>query len=183
MSMELRRQAVHLLVGLTSLIFLLCGGRDFAIAIMFVATIVSSIPTHLRLLGMKPAFVGWLEQFERKGAPFLGWGSAAFFAGLLLLLAFLTDVNQIAASIFIVTVGDGFSTIVGHRGNIRLPYNKKKTLEGSLAFLLSSLPAYYFIGTMALPLVFLATLVESIHLGIDDNITIPASCIMFFMVI
>ena len=183
MKKEIKRQTLHLLVGIVALLILLLYGRDFAIAVIFMALVGGTLVINTRLLGMKSAIIEWAEQFEREDVLFLGWGLASYLAGMLISLTFLTDINQIAASIFILTIGDGFSTIIGCKGRIRLPYNKKKTFEGSTAFLLSSLPAYYFVGPAIIPLALIATIVESMPIPVDDNLTIPIVCTIFFLVV
>ncbi len=184
MNKEIQRQMFHLIIGMGAIALLLRYGRGFMVAAVFAIIIVGTLLINARLLGRKLTFIQWFEErFERKNVLFPGWGSACYAAGVLIPLAFLIDVNQIAASIFILAVGDGFSSIVGRMGNIRLFYNRRKTLEGSVAFLLSSLPAYYFVGAVIVPLALLTAVVESITSEVEDNLTIPIACTVFFLVL
>lgn len=184
MKKEIRRQIIHFMVGVLALVILLYFGRFPTIAAMFMLLIVASIFVNMRLLKMKLHIVEWAEeQFERTGVLFPGWGAASYLTGMLIALTFLPDVNQIAASIFILAVGDSLSTIIGKRGKIRLPHNNNKTLEGSLAFFLSSLPAYYFVGVLIVPLALITAIVESMSFEIDDNLTVPVVCTVFFLVL
>lgn len=172
------------MVGVLAIALLLYFGRYFTIAAMFMLLIVASVFVNMRLLKMKVHIVEWAEeQFERTGVLFPGWGAASYLTGMLISLTFLTDINQIAASIFILAVGDSLSTIVGKRGKIRLPHNNNKTLEGSVAFFISSLPAYYFVGFLVVPLALITAIVESVSFEIDDNLTIPVACTIFFLVL
>lgn len=184
MKREARRQIIHFVAGLAVIAFLMYFGRGFAIAGTFGVIIGGTVIINLRLRGIRIPVITWIEErFERRNVLFIGWGSACYVAGILIPLTFLTDVNQIAAAIFILAIGDGFSTIIGRMGKIRLPHNRKKTLEGSVAFLLSSLPAYYFVGPVIVPVALLATVIESISSPIDDNLTVPIACTIFFLVI
>ncbi|MBD3210483.1 hypothetical protein GF318_03830 [Candidatus Micrarchaeota archaeon] len=177
MDEELKRQVLHILVGIGAIACLLYFGRGFMIAAVFFTIIIGTVLINARLLGKKIGIVQWFERhFERPGVLFPGWGSACYAAGVLIPLAFLLDTSGIAAIVFILAVGDGVSTAVGRRGRITLPYNEKKTLEGSIAFLLASLPAYYFIGEAVFPLALIGALVEGIDFGIDDNLMIPIAC-------
>lgn len=184
MKKETKRQVLHFLIGIVVIALLLYLGREFVLATVFVFIIAGGIAINMRLMRTKTVVVEWMEeQFERRNVLFPGWGGATYLAGLLMPLVFLVDINQIAASIFVLAVGDSLSTLVGRMGRYRLPYNKKKTLEGSLAFLLSSLPAYYFVGPVIVPLALIAAMVESLSFDIDDNLTIPVVCIIFFLVL
>jgi phosphoserine phosphatase len=184
MKKETKRQIFHLMIGIPFIAILLYYGREFALAAVLVFYIAGSIAINLRLMRMKTVVVEWMEeQFERRNVLFPGWGGATYLVGILMPLAFLANVNQIAASIFILAVGDSLSTLVGRMGKAKLPYNKKKTLEGSLAFLLSSLLAYYFVGPVIVPLALIAAAVESLPFDVDDNLTIPVVCVIFFLVL
>jgi dolichol kinase len=180
---EVARQVFHIAVGLGAIAVLLLGSRGMLIAAVFTIIIVGLLLINLRLQGHDIPIVSWFEEkFERADAPLPGWGSACYAAGVLLAVTFLPGVPQIAAVIFVLAFGDGVSTIVGIRGKARIPYNRRKTVEGFIGMLLSSLPAYLFIGPPALGLAIIAALAESIP-AIDDNITIPIACTAFLMII
>jgi dolichol kinase len=178
---ELARQVFHMLVGVGALAVLLLFGRGVAMAAVFFTLIIGTLLINARLLGMTLPLIRWFEErFERRDAPLPGWGSACYAAGALLALTFLNDTNQMAATILVLGVGDGLSTIVGLKGSMRLPYNRKKTLEGSAAMFISSLGAYYFVGPAAVPLAVIAAVAESLP-RIDDNLSIPIACVLFFV--
>jgi dolichol kinase len=168
-------------VGLLALAALLVFGRGFLLAALFFTIIAGTLLMNARLLGKKIFIVQWFEErFERGDAPLPGWGSACYAAGVLLAATFLSDIPQIAAAIFVLGIGDGVSTIIGIRGKMKLPYNRKKTLEGSLAMFFASLGAFVFVGSAAIPLAFIAALAESAP-RVDDNLMIPAACVAFFL--
>ncbi len=84
-----------------------------------------------------------------------------------------------------LSFADGFASFVGEKGKIRLPWNKKKTLEGSLTFLLVSFIGCFlvmmFLSDLSLDRIVLFILttslivsfVESLPMRIDDNVTVP----------
>jgi len=181
---EKERQIFHFLVGIATILLLIYYGRGITIAGVFFTIIIGTLLINARFLGKRIGFVKWFEErFEREDALLPGWGSACYATGVLIPLTFIADTNGIAAAIFILALGDGVSTIVGRKGRIKIPYNKQKTVEGSVAFFLSSLIAYLFIGPAIIPLAALAAAVESIDFKIDDNLTIPIACTAFLMVV
>lgn len=181
---EVDRQLFHMSVGLLALIVLLSFGRGALIAGVFLILAVGTLLINLRVLGIQIPIIRLFEKkFERKNVIFPGWGSACYAAGVLLLATVLANPQAIAAGITILAFGDSFSTILGRRiGTHKLPYNDKKTYEGVLAFIIFSLPAYFFIGPLTIPLAFVAALVETLP-NLEDNLTIPVACTVFLLVV
>lgn len=183
MDREDARQLFHMAIGLGALAALLLFGRGVLMAAVFFTILLGLLLINMRLQGAKLFFITWFEErFERPDAPLPGWGSACYAAGALIALTFLQDVPEIASVIFILGIGDGVSTLAGRRGKTRMPYNPKKTAEGSIAMLLASLPAYYFIGPLAIPLAIAGALAESLPV-VDDNLSIPIACTALLLLI
>lgn len=178
---ELDRQLFHIDLGLLLVLFFAFFGSTSTLCLLSLSILLGSLLIHMKLRNSRLPLIDWfLGKFERSGeAP--GYGSLWYMVGFLLLFSLLQNPSQLAASSLILAVGDGLSTLAGRRfGRNPLPYNRKKTLEGSAAFFLSSsLLAFPFLGTNAIVLAFLATIGESISLGVDDNLTVPALCILF----
>ncbi len=99
-----------------------------------------------------------------------------FFIGIILTLSLFQFNMSIAnAAILILLFGDSASTLIGRKfGKIKLPFQSRKTLEGSLAFLVVGL----VVSLTQLPLIpalagaLGGTLTEA-YSPIDDNIPIP----------
>jgi dolichol kinase len=132
-------------------------------------------------------FSEFLRQTKRKDDE---RGFIYFFLGIILtLFLFQSNIAVANASIIMLLFGDSASTIFGRRfGRHKLPFNKKKTVEGSIAFIVVG-----FAGALtqipAIPALFGAifgSLTEA-YSPIDDNIPIPIvsglvmSLIIFFM--
>ncbi len=100
--------------------------------------------------------------------------------GTLLLALFISDANEIAAAILTLGLGDSAATIFGIRGVHPLPYNQRKTIEGSFAFLIFSLPSCLLIGWAGIPLALLTAVAESLPVPCDDNLLIPIAAALFF---
>jgi dolichol kinase/phosphoserine phosphatase len=109
------------------------------------------------------------ELYEFTAAPLY------FAAGILLtLLLFPAPVNGAAIAMF--TLGDSTASLVG--GSISkkpLPFNKGKTLEGSLVgFFFAFLAGSFFVSpALALIGAAVAMLIESLPLPVNDNIIVP----------
>ncbi len=112
---------------------------------------------------------------------------------LLLVLVFSTRLDIVAAAWGVMAFGDGFATLAGTSiGGRRLPWNSEKSWAGLIAFVLAG-----SVGAVALslwvapavtpnpPLLFsiwapvlaaiVAGLVETLPIGVDDNLSVPAS--------
>ena len=184
MKTEIERQIMHFLVGLATIAVLFAFGRPFTAGAIFFVLLAGLLMINMRIQKVRIPFVEWfVERFERKEVLFSGFGSACYAAGALIPIIFLTELDQIAACILILAIGDGVSTLVGKKGRRKLPYNRSKTLEGTLAFFIGSLPSVLFIGITGVPLAAIAAVVESLDFRIDDNLTVPIACTVFFMVI
>jgi uncharacterized protein (TIGR00297 family) len=110
---------------------------------------------------------------------------------LLLFLPLRPDI--VAAAWGIMAVGDGLATLVGrHAGGPRIPWNREKSVAGTLALAIGGgiagvflawwcrpavIPPPYFWFTIGAPLAaaVVAAAVETIPIRLDDNISVPSS--------
>ena len=171
---ELGRNAVQLEAGAMLIAAFALLKADFADAILFWLVILGSLLGNYALTNRKSKVSGVLYYLERDGAV-LGSGARWLAIGALVAASFLQSdfVIMVFAAIFIA---DSFSTLVGMKlGGPRLPYNRKKSVSGTLAYLatvfLISAP---FVGLIALPLAILAAFLESQPFHIDDNFDVSA---------
>jgi dolichol kinase len=181
MEKEVKRQVIHAIAGLVLLAVLFLYGRDVLIYLSFGLLVIGSILINLHTFKKKNKIYELLyNELERPNAPFAGWAPAWYLIGVILIATFLKDPNQIAASIWILAIGDSTSTIIGRKGTHKLPYNKKKTVEGTVSFILFSLVSFIFVGKIAIPISIAAALAESLPIKIDDNVLIPIVLIVLF---
>lgn len=182
--LELRRKLFHSLVGLILIFILFYFGRMILVICLSFLLLIGSIMILWRLHGNRIPIADWFEKtFERKNAKFPGYGAFWYVVGALVLVAFLTNTNQIAATILTLALGDSAATIFGIRGTHALPYNRCKTFEGSLAFLIFSIPCCLFVGLIGLPLALLTAIAETLPVPIDDNLLIPLTALVFFSIL
>ena len=181
---ETQRQLVHVALGVFLIALLFFLGKNKMLYFLSGTLFFGFLLINLVVRGYKVPVASWfVETFERKGAPLPGYGSAWYVVGLLLSCILIPDINFLAATIVILAFGDAASTIFGKNGTNPLPYNKRKTFEGSSAFLLFSLIGCVFIGWKILPLALVAAVVESLPIKIDDNLLIPLACVIVFHLI
>lgn len=175
---EIGRQIIHLIIGLAVVASLLLFGQTITAILLSTILLVGTLIINWKMLGSKVPVADWFhERFERKAQRFPGYGSAWYIVGLMFLTLFSKDASTAAAIAFILASGDAFSTIIGLHGKRKLNYNKKKTFEGTVAFIVFSLPAYFIIGPNIIPLAVFAAVVEGLPFSYDDNITIPIACV------
>jgi len=176
-SLEIKRQAVHIAVGIAAAFLVAKGVVDwkFFLPVLLAGTALSFVSVKKRL----PVVSWFLEHFERRES-FPGKGALFLVAGML--LAVLLFERSIAlASIMIVTFGDSISHVSGKLfGKIRHPLNKYKLVEGSiLGSAAAAIGAAFFVQWQeAVPAAAIAMIVESFELkfrgmAVDDNLLIP----------
>lgn len=180
---EKSRQYFHIVLGLLLLTLFLAAGRSAFLILLFTAIVLGSFLANFYFLGQVKQIDFFRDRFERRGVKMMGIGSALYLLGIILLSVFLQENAEIAGGILLFGLGDGAATIFGLNGKRPLPWNNKKTVEGTIAFFVAGLPAYFFIGILALPLSALCAIIETLPLPIDDNISVPIAITTFFLVI
>ena len=176
---EVRRQILHAFVGLS-----IIGGVQLGLltpGVILIGLTAGGVTSIVASFVNIPGLRIILDYFERPGTRHFLPGRGAFMMGLGSLLVLLLFPHDIAlAAIAIMALGDSVSHVVGrYFGEIYLPYNSKKTLDGVLMGMAAgTLGAFFFVPFhVALGASVVAMLVESfdINLGfaIDDNILVP----------
>jgi dolichol kinase len=181
---EIRRKLLHSFFGLFLISILFYFGRKNLIILLSLLLLLGSIMVVWRKQGRKIPVADWFEEtFERENARFPGYGAFWYVVGTLLAALFLGNSNEIAAAILTLALGDSAATIFGVRACHPLPYNRCKTVEGSLAFFVFSLPVCLFVGWIGVALAALTAVVEGISSQIDDNLAVPVAAALFFLIL
>lgn len=167
-AVERRRDAIQVVMGLA----LICAFALFAALYVKVAIILAillgSVVGNYSVRNKKSAISKRLHALERKDAV-LGQGAVWLTVGTLVALSFLNS-GQIIAVLAAVFVGDAVATIVGTTYKHPLPYNKGKSVEGTLAyFFVAALLSFPFIGYAGVAAALVGALVESSPKHVDDN--------------
>ncbi|MBT4937279.1 hypothetical protein HON22_05160 [Candidatus Peregrinibacteria bacterium] len=180
---EWKRQLAHIVFGI-----LILWGLHFDILSPLLLGLITLIIGVLLFSISKgfiiPVFSPVLLFFERKDDIKKCPGCGLFFFLLSSFLCVLFFEKWITmASLAILVIGDSVTTLIGiHFGKIKNPLNKKKSIEGTLAGMISS----FFVCLLFFPLLpsavtaFVAMMVEIPRfyineVPVDDNLTIPLS--------
>jgi len=189
-SLELKRQILHILTGITALLLLL-----FNILTPFIIFILLITGILLSLLSLKiriPLISFFLDNFERKQDKnkLPGRGIIFAVAGSLLVLKLFPQ-NIAYASIIILTFADPISHIIGKFfGKTKSFLDKRKNIEGHLAgAIISSLFAMFFVTPLLAiagaltAMLFESVIIEIQKIQLDDNLIIPltAGTVMFLI--
>ena len=181
---EIRRKLLHSFFGLFLISILFYSGRKNLIILLSLLLLLGSIMVVWRIQGRKIPVADWFEEtFERENARFPGYGAFWYVVGTLLAALFLGTSNEIAAAILTLALGDSAATIVGVRACHPLPYNRRKTVEGSLAFFVFSLSVCLFVGWIGVALAAITAIVEGLPSPIDDNLAVPVAAALFFLIL
>ncbi len=178
-TLETKRQLVHA-SGLLIAFYVLWAGQILSILTLGSSMLVVILVGESYKRGLKINLLSKvIESAERPEviAERPGKGAILFFVGSLAsIILFGMNLKIVSASIIILAMGDSASTLIGKNfGKHKIPYNKMKSLEGSVGgFVFAIMGAQIFVG---LPLAILgaltAMLAESVPINVDDNITIP----------
>jgi dolichol kinase len=185
MELEIKRQMAHAL-GFFSIILIYIFGKWYAALLLFLVSTTFFILGEYRKNKDKYKIIKIkaLDDFEdviedefktyerRKELPFRGAITFYFSCSLVI---FLFEPNVAIASIAVLAFADSLSTVVGSFvGEHKLPINKKKSLEGSSIFFLTTITILlFFVNPLkALEISIAVTLVEMLP-RVDDNLTVP----------
>lgn len=176
---EIRRKLIHGAGAVLPFLLPYLGRRTWFIpAVLITISGLYMLSEYCRLNGLRFPILsavthGVLREGEKRRFAF---APLTLVAGILLALEIFRDVRVASACILIVALSDSIGAIVGERwGRLPLPHNRSKTVEGSLAFLVTSLCA----GSLFLPArplligALAATVVESFNIKDFDNLLIP----------
>ncbi len=179
-SIEISRDLVQIAVGALLIIILLSVKFEYAIAIILIL-VMTSYSINGTLSTLKGS--NMLRIFSKIEKPGVIYGQGALFIsmGLILFLGAFKSVNLSIFFIITLYFADAIATIVGLSIRWpRLPYNKKKSVAGTLGFFACASLGYFFIGPYAFAFAALLAVLESLPLGnrLDDNIILSIAFIL-----
>ncbi len=186
-SLELRRQIIHgsgiFFALLIKEAYSFFGGWLYPAVILGLAISIGYGVSYLHTKGANlPILTKIINESEReRDQEFPGRGALRFFIGALLtLLVFRNTPDIVVAGIIVLALGDSASTLGGVAfGWHKIPYNREKSIEGSISgfgaafFGLAFLTPFSIIVAACASLV--GMVVESLPVGVDDNLTVPIS--------
>ncbi|MDD4352950.1 MAG: hypothetical protein PHN56_00680 [Candidatus Nanoarchaeia archaeon] len=168
---EIKRKVWHICWGVFFFILIKFTYKEFYQLVMISMLIVGITIIILRKKNIKLKFIDYLiRSIGREGEGI----EASFYYVLSIFLSSIFFNQQIVAlSALVLGVCDGLATIFGVHGKNRL--YKKKTVEGSSAFLISCFLIVYLSGYGKLVALIVSVLLTSVELftDINDNLIIP----------
>ncbi len=169
---EVSRDLFHIGAGVILMALFMLTSIDIAISMMFLIILGGIFMISVAEMYRGSRHSGIFYMMERSGSS-LGRGALWLALGALFAVSFL-GVTSILAVFSAIFIGDPIATLVGIRfGGFRLPYNKRKTVAGTLAyFAATSLVSYPFIGAYAILVGAVGAVIEGLRFGIDDNFTV-----------
>lgn len=183
MDLETRRQLIHM-SGITIPFYLQWSYHTWGLEAPLMSLVLASVLLKAVSMSYKkklrmPLISRIIDTTERPGVIEVSpaRGALMFLVGsTLTMLLFSFNIAIVAASIAVLALGDSISTLAGKKlGKHRIPYNKEKSIEGSLFGFLGAFTGALVI--VPLPLAFAGAfagmLVESLPNKVDDNLTIP----------
>ncbi len=177
--LEKRRDFFQIIIGMVSiLVFVLAKPYAYILVFLFVM-----IGYTIAGFGTNHRAAGFLKSMERTGSVF-GAGAIYMAVGTLLILGSITDYNYLLLALVALLICDAVATIVGVHGRHRLPYNKKKTLEGSLAyFAVLSIVGFMLASYYGIIFAAVLALLEGALDTVDDNIAVPLAAIAMYFIL
>ncbi len=179
-NIEILRDLVQIAVGAVLIIILLLVKFEYAGAIILIL-VMAAYSINGTLSALKGS--GALRLFSRIEKPGVTYGQGALFIsmGLLLFLGAFRSANLDIFFVIALYFADAAATIVGL--SIRwpkLPYNKGKSVAGTLGFFACASLGYFFIGPYAFVFAAILAFIESLPLGnrLDDNIVLSVAFIL-----
>lgn len=172
---EIKRKVWHITWGVLFYFIISLTNKLIYQSIMLSIIIFGIIIIYLRNKNIKIGFVEYLfKKIGRNSEGEKGGIAAAFYYILSIFLSSIFFEQQIVAlSALVLGVCDGVATIFGVHGKNKL--YKKKTVEGSSAFLISCFLIVYLSGYGKMVALLTGLLLTSVELftDINDNLIIP----------
>ncbi len=167
------RQIVHMSIGIVFILIAYFIGVDFAKVLILAGIFFGMGICTLRAMRIRLEIVEKILHLLERPKVETGYGAFAYFSGMLFCLSCFEFTIGMSL-LYMLCIGDSMATIIGKKyGKTKLIYNRSKSLEGLFAFLFFSLPVIYFGGAQMITVVIVASILETIELGVDDNVLIP----------
>jgi dolichol kinase len=182
-AIEVRRDIVQIMMGV--ILLLLFYYLDvFTAAYSILILIFAGYISGGLLLGRKHNILyKALSTLERPDALF-GIGAIYLAIGTAIIVGFVHDAHFIMIGIAALFIADSLATIVGKNfDGIKLFYNKRKTVSGTIAFFAAvALIGYPLVGYYSIMFGALLALLESVDSRLDDNFTIALAMVSLYAV-
>ena len=180
---EIRRDFVHLFGGILL----------FAAFLLFSYPLDGYIALYVFIIGLLLVFYAELWKSSRfsmslyaieKHKGYVGYGAIWLGIGTLIAYVFM-DKSFFLLALLAIYFADPMATFAGsYKPIAKLPYNKKKSIVGTLAyFAVVAIPGYFLVGPMAILFALVGAFVESLPIKLDDNFSVAVTLALLYLVI
>jgi len=172
---EINRDIVQIILGIVLIGIILFFSSDYITVAGVIFAFIMLCYTFNNLLANRNLSLLYKRamDLERKDATY-GQGATYLAASTALIVGFNHNVHVLLFGIAVLFFADSMATIVGvsMRRAAQLPYNRNKTIAGSVAFfIIAAIAGFVLIGSFLGPVFALVlAFVESLGTSIDDNI-------------
>src|SRR3990172_8880464 len=185
---EYKRKAVH--IGSSAFALLLRWLNFWQAALLALAALLFNLLILPRIGGKNL----YRDEDVRRGYPL---GILLYPLSVLLMILFFSKrLYIVAAAWAIMAWGDGFASVFGRKfGRIKIPWNQDRSYAGSFAFLIfcgiaaifftfwtwkdPAEPIFWYLVAIPFLATFVAAMIETIPMGVNDNISVPLSAAFF----
>ncbi len=185
---NLVRSFIHL-SGFLTIFLRIKFGSVFVLTLIIIVSIVYCISEFLRLKRRDLPLIASLTFKAARNEELKGFIIKPIYYAVGIALALILFPSEIGnAAIAILTIGDGLAGLSGVTiGKTSIPYNKNKTVEGTLIGFSTAFFTAIFFSPIKIVLigVFTGALIESCNKFMEDNLFIPlvSGFIMWFFLL
>jgi dolichol kinase len=170
--LEINRDIVQIILGIAVLAIAIIFPYLAAISIIFALILLAYTSNNLIANLRMGRFYTRAMDLERRGATY-GQGAIYLAAGTALVIGFAHNANFLLFGIVVLFFADSLATIIGVslRHAAELPYNRNKTIVGTLAFfVVAAVGGYLILGLIGVLFAVILAFIEGLNLSLDDNI-------------
>ncbi|WFO75716.1 hypothetical protein J4526_02270 [Desulfurococcaceae archaeon MEX13E-LK6-19] len=189
---EVKRKSIHVIPGFLAIPIIIWIGQYIALIIAIFFFIIYSlneimlrknINIKIPIAYQTYRFMARRDELEKRYFT----GTVYFWGFTILIIALLPPIEA-AAAIMISSLGDAAAAIIGKMcGQPRLPYNRNKSLCGTLAMFLVSYLSCIIAGVPSLQSILASSssaVVESLTTrSVLDEITVPLTALIVFLLV
>ena len=184
---ETPRKTIHVISNLSACVLIWIFGIQTISYFILIGTYAGILLMHITMSKIKlPGIEQWIKNVGREGEN-PGEGALYNALGILFAIGILrSDVAAAISVILILALGDGLATFVGTKyGKHKLPWNRNKSLEGTIGFVAGAMCALFIMPVPAtIFIAVLAAFIESLPIKVNDNIALPVvtSLLYYFLI-
>jgi dolichol kinase len=184
---ETPRKTIHVISNLSACVLIWIFGIQTISYFILIGTYAGILLMHITMSKIKiPGIEQWIKNVGREGEN-PGEGALYNALGILFAIGILrSDVAAAISVILILALGDGLATFVGTKyGKHKLPWNRNKSLEGTIGFAAGAMCALFIMPVPAtIFIAVLAAFIESLPIKVNDNIALPVvtSLLYYFLI-